>query len=276
MKEMSKQIIFTVDIEKDSLRYLKNSYRGIEEALPILLELFKEFNIVCDFFVSGDVVEKHHRIIKKLIHEEHNLGCHGYSHKLLCRRDLNYQLSDISKATKTIEKVTGFRPKMFRAPMFGANGDTIQVLENLDYVIDSSVLPGRILKKWKLFTIYDFRNVPREPYNPSNKDVTIKGNSPITEIPITENPINRGAPIGMGFLNYAGLEDTIKAINNVREDYITFLIHPWELVDLSKYYPNLPQGIYKICSSNRELFCDFISYIIEHYHVSNLEDLHEK
>ena len=269
------KIAITIDVEEDISKYLENSYKGVEKALPRLLDILGEFKITGDFFVTGKVTERYPQLIKRIVEEKHNLGCHSYNHEFLCTQNYEDQLNEISKATDVIKEIVGVTPKMFRAPNFSVNEDTIKVLEKLEYDIDSSILPGRVMKKWRLFTIYDFRNAPREPYNLSREDVRIKGISHIVEIPITENPFNRGYPIGMGFLNYVGLEKTIEAIKEVETDYVTFLIHPWELVDLSQYSSRLPKWALKACSDDFELFRGFIECTLEHYSLSDLRELYD-
>lgn len=274
---MTKKIIITVDVEKDISKYIKDSYIGIEEGILPLLDLLKKFKIIGDFFVTANICNKYPQVIKQIVENGHNIGCHGYDHsnsyEFYCTKNFKKQYDSISKATKVIEKVVGDPPVMFRAPNFSVNGDTIKVLEKLEYTIDSSVLPGRIHKKWRLFTIYDFRNAPRKIYHPSTNDVGTVGKSPINEIPITENPFIREVPIGMGYLNSLGLDETIKIIEQVKEEYVIFLIHPWELVDLSQHYPNLREWLHKSCSSDLSVIASFLKYLQKHYLYTTLNEL---
>lgn len=273
MNSMGKKILVTMDLEPDISRYLTNSYIGIEKRLTTFLELLERHGIVIDFFVTADVGKRYKKLIKKIIKEGHKIGCHGYDHSIqfYCKLDFKKQLDDISKATNEIEKIIGSRPTMFRAPNFSANADTIKVLEELNYRIDSSVLPGRIIKKWRILPIIDFRGAPREPYHPSVKNIVEKGNSKITEIPITENPLSNGGPIGMGYLNCYGLKKTLEAVRKVNSDYIIFLIHPWEMIDLRKYYTNLPDWVYKISKDNFSILIELLEVFKKGYSFSTLE-----
>jgi hypothetical protein len=86
----------------------------------------------------------------------------------------------------------------------------------------------------------------------------------------------KGAPIGAGFLNKYGTEKTFEIINEVKEEYLIFLIHPWELVDLSKCYPKLDSWVLEICSEDLNLYEDLFKLLKEHYTFSNFKDLFHK
>ena len=242
----------TMDIEPDIIQYLKDSYIGVEEGLPRFIKVLEGNKIKTDFFVTGDVCEKYPELVRRICDHGHNLGCHGYSHAVqyYCQRKLDWQYDDLSKATGIIEKTTRHRPVMFRAPNFSANGDTIKALETLRYEIDSSVLPGRLVKKLRFWKVIDHREAPKEPYLPSKGRITERGESNILEIPVTENPMQKGSPIGAGYLNLHGVEETIKAIHMVDSNHVLFLLHPWECINLGEYHEELPQWIKAICREN--------------------------
>ncbi len=272
---MEKKVLLTMDVEPDMTQYLKNSYIGVEKGLPPFLGLLDDYGITIDFFITADVCKRYSELMKKIADQGHRIGCHGYDHtpQFYCNMSFEKQLRDISEATKEIEKILGSITTMFRTPNFSVNRNTIKALEQLNYVIDSSVLPGRHFKRWKIFPIFDHRNAPRAPYYPSLKDITRKGESSVLEIPLTENPHFKGAPIGMGYLNYAGLKKTIAAINEVESEYVTFLIHPWELVDIKEYHPNLKSWVYNICSSDLNPLTSLLGHIDRNFEFTTLEEV---
>lgn len=269
------KIIFSLDVEPDISIYLKNSYLGISEGLPRVLDQFQIFNVKADFFITADVCLKYPEIINKIVQQGHNIGCHSYDHSIAYfgREKYEKQLDDITRATKVLKRITKCQPLMFRAPNFSINGGTIRVLEKSGYIIDSSILPGRKVIKWKIFTLMDYSNANTELYNPSYSDIRSSGDSKILEVPLTENPLSKGAPIGMGFLNYYGFEKTIEAINKSNKEHVIFLIHPWELIDLGKYYPNLRPWLHRACSGNHEPLKKLLEYSHKNYKISTIEDI---
>lgn len=267
------QFLITIDVEQDISKYLKNGYMGVTEGIPRILDQFNNFNVKANFFVTADVCLKYPEIVEQIIAHGHDIGCHSYDHSIeyFGREKFKNQLNDLSKATEILTETLGKHPVSFRAPNFSVNGDTIRALEKLGYTIDSSVLPGRKVKKWRLFTLLDYTGAMMKPYTPSYLDVRISGNSKILEVPLTENPLAKGSPLGLGFLNTYGLEKTIEAINSVNGDYIMFLIHPWEAVNLGKHYPNLKPWLHRTCSDDMELLNGFLEYMSEQHTFSTIE-----
>lgn len=270
---MRKKIIITVDVEEDISIYLENSYLGITNGILPLLNILDKFAVSGDFFITADVCLKYPQLMKTIFDSGHNIGCHGYNHELLCTKDFNRQYSELKKATEVIETIIGERPKMFRAPNFSVNGNTIKALEKLDYIIDSSICPGRVYKKLRLFTIYNFKNAPVVPYNPSRDDVRVRGNSSIFEIPLTENPLIKGTPIGAGYLNTYGYNSLIESIEKVKTENVLYLIHPWELIDLGYYYKNIKKSLHKSCSSKLLQFESFLEYANKNHTFVNLKEI---
>ncbi|MBI3820924.1 MAG: polysaccharide deacetylase family protein [Planctomycetes bacterium] len=84
--------------------------------------------------------------------------------------------------TNAIVAGTGVRPRSFRAGRFGIDGETLQVVAELGYTVDSSVTP---LAEHLRDGGPDFRSAPQFPYRPNAKNVCIPGDLPIVEIPVS-------------------------------------------------------------------------------------------
>jgi len=267
-----KKFIITMDIEQDISSKLKDSYKGIE-ALPRFLDLLKKLDLKASFFTTADVCFKYPEIIKRMVQENHELGCHGLNHEMFWFKSYKIQLKEIQKATKIIENIVRIRPKMFRTPKFGVSTKTIKALENVGYEIDSSVMPNEVTRIFKgLYTVHSLIRAPRIPYYPSHKDVTKEGDSTILEIPLTECPV-KGITIGSGSLNKFRIDKMIDAINLVEQGYIMFLMHPWELVNLRNFYPDLNEWVLEICSDNLEEFEILFEYIKRNYEISTINKI---
>ncbi|UCD92973.1 MAG: polysaccharide deacetylase family protein [Methanobacteriota archaeon] len=273
-----KRIVLSVDVERDISKYIDESYIGVKEGIPQLLEILADLKIRSNFFLTGNVCRKHPAIMKEILGQGHNIGCHGSEHKVqyYSSKTREWQEENISKAKKQISTVLGKAPKAFRAPNFSVNSDTIRVLESQDIRLDSSILPGRVVKKWRLMKLLDFREAPREPYRPSREDPTKPGDSNVVEIPVTENPLHPGIPIGSGTLNYFGKEEFLDAIREVRQSYVVLLFHPWELVDLGRHFPDLPDWVSKACKSNFRTLGICLEELLSNYQYCVLEDIQEE
>jgi len=104
------------------------------------------------------------------------------------------------------------------------------LLDQLGYRSDSSVLPGRHVRRWKVLPLLDHRDAPTDPYHPDLRSPCREGASAILEVPITPNPFAAGSPLGLGFLHYSGTEAVLQAISRVHSRYVVFLAHSWEMV----------------------------------------------
>jgi len=227
-----KRVVVSVDLEKD-YPVERGSYRGVEEALPKLLDLFERHGIVAEFFATADLAVSHPQALREILRRGHRLGCHGESHDVpyLSAKPPRWQYDTVRRATEALERCTGVRPSGFRAPNFSTDGGTIRALERLGYAYDSSVLPGRVVRRKRTWRILDHLAAPRDPYRPSRADPSRPGPSALVEFPVTENPGASGGPIGLGFLHARGAEATFEAVARSAGDPCVFLIHPWELLE---------------------------------------------
>jgi len=242
----TKVICLSVDVEEDLPGIVPSGTHGVEVGLPNLLRLFEEMRLRADFFFLASIVRGIPDFVRHIASLGHGVGNHGFDHQFLCAKSLSDQHQEVLTSTRILERVVSQEPRMFRAAGFSANPATLKILESQGYVIDSSVLPGRIARRFRLFPIYDHRGARREPHFPS---VGSGGNQArLLEVPVTENPLLPGAPLGLGALNAFGPAAILDTLRALEMTTVVFLIHPWELIDLQAFYPWLPPGYVRACS----------------------------
>ena len=229
------KICFSIDVERDYRLDGRLTTRGIDEGLPAYLDQLRSLEIPYDVFISGETVPMLPGSMLGLDPKTAALGCHGLRHEAGLSSYLNRKPRavierELRTATDIIMSRFGHRPSHFRAPNFSTSAETLSVLEALEYRSDSSVLPGRHVRRWKAFSVLDHRGAPIDPYHPDNRAPLREGSSPILEVPVTPNPHARGSPLGLGFLHYSGLESVIPAIAATQSRYVIFLAHTWEMV----------------------------------------------
>lgn len=132
-----RNIALTIDVEQDVPPTL-NTWRGVEEGLPILLDLLSEHNVRATFFVTGKAAEKYPKLIRK-ISCEHEVGCHGYDHERYDKLNPDEQSRKIELATRILTKITGQKPAGFRVPNFKPTIHAFAAIEHARYVYDASV-----------------------------------------------------------------------------------------------------------------------------------------
>ena len=81
----------------------------------------------------------------------------------------------------------GYRPTSFRAGRYGASGNSIDALEKLGYLVDTSVTP--YLAWHEPNASVDFRKAPEQPFFPAAGSIAVPGASrPLLEVPVTMKP----------------------------------------------------------------------------------------
>lgn len=107
------EVYLTADVEPDCPPYLW-TWRGIEEGMPKLLDLFDAESVPGTFFVTGDTAEHYPGCVSDIAARGHEVGCHGFSHQSFATFTEERARSEI---TRTNEILRAFAPvTSFRAP----------------------------------------------------------------------------------------------------------------------------------------------------------------
>jgi polysaccharide deacetylase family protein (PEP-CTERM system associated) len=90
------------------------------------------------FFVLGWFAERLPNLVREIHSRGHEVASHGYSHNLCNQQshaDLKQELTD---SKKILEDIIGASILGFRAPNFSINKDILKIIEDCDYLYDSS------------------------------------------------------------------------------------------------------------------------------------------
>lgn len=189
-----KYSLFTNDVEDQSiwfnmLRY-ETGKKVLNEGMPILLDIYSEFNIKSTFYFTGQMAETFPEVVKMILPYGHEVASHGYSHKVDEAFDvlpLKRQIEHLSKSKKLLQAISGEEVISFRAPALRVNSDTPTALLETGFKIDSSIASQRFdmflsfggRKKLKWLT------APRLPYRTSQNDLAKRGTSSLIEVPLS-------------------------------------------------------------------------------------------
>jgi len=189
-----------------------------------LLELFAKHGVRGTFFILGWVAERFPQLVRRIDAAGHEIGCHGFWHRLTY--DLSPQAfrDDLRRAKRSIEDAAGQPVTAFRAPSFSITRRSLWALEALvleGFTIDSSIFP----------TTHDRYGVPGA--QPQAHLVETPA-GPIAELPMTVVKFGRVAiPVGGGgyFRLYplALTRRLLARVNRVHGRPFVFYIHPWEV-----------------------------------------------
>jgi peptidoglycan/xylan/chitin deacetylase (PgdA/CDA1 family) len=189
------RVCWTVDVEHDCPPFL-TTFRGIEEGMPRLLELFEQEQVQGTFFITGDIARRFPATVAAIRDGGHEIGCHGDTHTpfdLLDASTARHEIEASSDALREFGPVTSFRAPNLRFP-----DSYVAILEAAGYRLDSS--------QAKYKQTYWFRG----PLKTSLARVPASMTSSVLRI-----------PRALRFPILANLTDPV-----------VLFVHPWEFVDL--------------------------------------------
>ena len=187
----------TVDLEHDCPPFL-TTYRGVTEGMPRLLDCLAREAIPATFFCTGDVARKHPEIVRRLVAEGHELGCHGDTHARFGGLDPIAAAREIGDAARTLR---AFAPvTSFRAPNLDFPTEYVALLEEHGFTLDSS--QGR--------------------HKPGSFFMTPSTLGAVRRVPATMAPSALRLPAPVRNLLCGRMRDPV-----------VFFFHPWEFVDVT-------------------------------------------
>ena len=128
-------VAFTIDLEPDCPPFLRG-YRGIEQGLPALLDLLRQFDVPGTFFTTGEVAERFPRAVEQVVEQGHELACHGMSHTAFTSLDRDAARDEIMRSTAILREFASVTS--FRAPYLQFPDAYLDLLEASGFELDSS------------------------------------------------------------------------------------------------------------------------------------------
>ncbi len=91
---------------------------GPGEYTPFILDLLAAHEAKATFFVTGENVEQHANVVRRIVAEGHALGNHGYRDEAppLIGPDPHQTADGIVSTQDIVEETAGVRPTLFRLP----------------------------------------------------------------------------------------------------------------------------------------------------------------
>jgi len=140
--------LFSIDLE--DVRFQIKDGRRYQERVPAntrrYLEWLKGRGFFCTFFTAGDVAEAYPSLIKEILEEGHEIGCHTSRHIPLDRQTRDEFKKDLEANIATLRKAGAKDIRGFRAPIYSLTAATAwayDILRELGFAYSSSVLPAK-------------------------------------------------------------------------------------------------------------------------------------
>lgn len=144
---------FTWDLDGESAAYFRNpdqarnqcgelvqrSY-GPEVGVWKTLDLMNEYDIKATYFVPGYTANTHPDAVEGILKGGHSIGLHGYMHETMDLLSEKQESDMFDKSIRSLEKLTGYKPDIFRSPSFELNRRTPSLLIKNGVRSDSSLM----------------------------------------------------------------------------------------------------------------------------------------
>ncbi|HEY1586320.1 MAG TPA: polysaccharide deacetylase family protein [Polyangia bacterium] len=197
------EVAITIDLEHDCPPFL-TTYRGVTQGMPLVLELLAKEGVPATFFCTGDVARKHPDIVRRLVDEGHELGCHGDTHARFGGMDRATAERELRDGGATL-RAFGCDVTSFRAPNLDFPAEFLPLLAANGFRLDSS--QGRH-KPGSFFVSPSFVRT---------------GADGVERVPATIAPsaVRLPRPIR-------------NALFSRMRDPVVFFFHPWEFVDVTR------------------------------------------
>lgn len=220
---------FTVDVEDwfDGIPIASDAKAGAERRLrtgmDILTAAMAERSARGTFFFLGPVARDYPKLVRALVDEGHEIGCHGWSHDLIYSMTRERFRSETAAAKAAIEDIAGEPVTTYRAAYFSVTKRSLwalEILAELGFDCDSSVFP---ISNWR-YGIRDFNPAP----------ATIEtASGVIREFPLSVvDYLGRRLPAGGGayfrIYPYVLTRTHVRRLESAGIPTV-FYIHPWEL-----------------------------------------------
>ncbi|MEO0481453.1 MAG: XrtA system polysaccharide deacetylase [Planctomycetota bacterium] len=193
------------------------------EATERFLELLDRHQATATFFFLGWIAERLPELVRRVAERGHEIGSHGYDHKVLPELGEDGFREDLRKTSRILREVCGVEPKSFRACTWSIGKKTpwaFRVLRDEGFELDSSVQPVT-------HPDYGVPGAPRRPYRVEVGDRTI-----LEFPPMTWRVLGRSVPVGGGgFLRLLPTWFFVRGLRQAEADGWPgcIYLHPWEL-----------------------------------------------
>ncbi|MCD4726621.1 MAG: polysaccharide deacetylase family protein, partial [Pirellulales bacterium] len=111
-----------------------------------ILQLLDRHHVRATFFVLGWVAQRHPRLVREIHACGHEIGSHGYWHRLVYQQTPEEFRTDLRRSRDALQETLGRPVTAYRAASFSITRQSLWALEILveeGFLVDSSVFPIR-------------------------------------------------------------------------------------------------------------------------------------
>src|SRR5581483_7385926 len=230
-----------------------------------VLEILGQAGVRATFFVLGWVAERHPRLIRTIYRCGHEVGSHGYAHRLIYQQSPREFRGDVRLARDLLQDILGEPVTMYRAPSFSITQDALWALDVLieeGFTFDSSIYPTR----------HDRYGLPGAPLQPHCIQ-RLAGE--IWEFPpavwrVCGYPLPVGGGGYFRLYPYALTAQALRMINAAGRPFVVYL-HPWEFdPDQPRFQPGWLRAFRHYV--NLEKTAERLRHLLQDFHFGSLSE----
>ena len=124
--------IYNVQTEEKKVAFTMNCAWNADD-IDQILEVLKQNNTKITFFMVGDWIDKFPEVVKKIYEAGHEIASHSNTHPHVNNLSYEENIEEIEKSNDKIEKITGQRTKIYRAPYGEYNNTVIKAAQDKGY-----------------------------------------------------------------------------------------------------------------------------------------------
>lgn len=115
--------IYNVQTEEAKIAFTMNCAWNADD-IDSILETLKNNDVHITFFMVGEWVDKYPEAVKKIYEAGHEIGSHSNTHPHVNNLTAEKNLEEIKLSVDKIEKITGYKTNLYRAP-YGEYNNTV-------------------------------------------------------------------------------------------------------------------------------------------------------
>nr|WP_316639044.1 XrtA system polysaccharide deacetylase [uncultured Roseateles sp.] len=193
----------------------------VEHNVHRILELLGQHRTQATFFTLGWIAERYPNLVRAIVAQGHELASHGYGHERASDLSEAAFSSDIQRAKKLLEDLSGSEVKGYRAPSFSIGLGNLWAFDCLaaaGYRYSSSIYPIQ----------HDHYGMPDAPR------FVHQVRDGLLEVPVTTLRLfKRNLPASGGgyfrLLPYGVSRWMFRRVNAADKQAAVFYFHPWEI-----------------------------------------------
>lgn len=124
--------IYKVDTKENKVALTMNCAWDADD-IDCILDTLSKNNVHITFFIVGDFARKYPEVIKKIADGGHEIGNHSNTHPHVSKLNLEKNVNEIELCSDEIERITGKKTKLYRAPYGEYNNTVINAAQSLNY-----------------------------------------------------------------------------------------------------------------------------------------------